>query len=337
MIEKKTTILGVYTNSHGDLRDIVRRVIWEFRVIEGPWQAFVHTETVLPDPQSDNFRAFTVLEQDEVWQWIQDNTDLQQVEAQALARLQEVKDTTKVKEKPLPWIARNNFVTAQEFILVQGDSVILGPMQWNSHRFNEALETLGMPAVLPDNWTFLNENDYIYERPYVLDAGTNLRICHCAPPRQQPLHEWYQRVDTVTWDLATYPVMGTIVARDIDLDMAKHRRRNDVMFRVQEVAFSPMEVDLDGTIRILDTGHNTRVDLMNLRDTEWPTATVPWVFLNGETGTITKNNINTILQRFRERFIRIEVWKGQMLQAVQACDTMQQLLDIDLASAETLR
>lgn len=207
MIEYSWEILSLYTKpSENGLNNIVKRVTWTYSAKENAYFASSYFDTNFETADANNFISYSDLTPEIVFGWITSVVDVNEIQNQVNQKLESTKTPESV-EKKLPWDRSMNYTGDEEYVLVNNEAVVYGPIKWNSNSFNDQLDKLGFPEDLPVDILAYKQGIVPTNQPLIINE--TIKIYKCEYIVQVLENNQHLDKSKIFWNLSSGKAKGT--------------------------------------------------------------------------------------------------------------------------------
>jgi hypothetical protein len=285
-------VLSLYAApSENGLSDVVKRIVWRCQVTEGSYIADVYRDTFLTNAQQEFFVSYDSLTPETVIDWIKSHIDIPALEAELLAKLEEVKNPS-IVDKKLPWIYVDQYSRQDKYILVHNGQVVHGPVHWHSSVMNEQLVALGLPASLPEDIIVFRKGIAPIDQPLIINDST--RFYRVNLLNEQPPNNIFYDNGHIDWDLSGGRAIGTYNSVAKDLTEAKETVRMILNNIRSDKELTPISVTVQNRSINVPIEPVFRLNLINRLSSLDDNATCKVQFANNIWLDVTKNELTQI-------------------------------------------
>lgn len=208
------------------------------------------------------------------------------------------------------------------FVIVNNNSVLLGPMRWNRFRFeNEIKEELDVSITLPDKNTgdviSIDENIKIYPVVQVIEEPFNLRT---------------QRLNGPFWQFTDAGAIASYIAEDLSIDAVKNFMKAEVANRRWIKENKGVNVTINNKEYMFLTTKENRNALQQvltsgLSEINWKIDTDTWIVLS-------QQQIQTVLEAVVQYVQSCFDWELIKNTEIDNCNTLDSLNNVVIIEPE---
>jgi hypothetical protein len=328
MKEYTWEILSLYTTPSVDgLSSVVKRVTWRYQVKEDTYVADVYNDTYFNSVDPNNFIDYNSLAPNIVFDWVRQVEDIDNIKLQLDEKLLDVKTPT-IVEKEIPWDRSIGYTGTEQFVVTLDNTVILGPVNWNSGEFNKILNQHNVSDILPSDILAYKQGIVPKDTPLVIIE--NLKIYQVDKIINDTGFDniLFNGTD-ISWDYLTGKAVGTYVPTLNSLEHIKTTLKQNLRNKNSILEDTSINVNIDGTEFNISATSWGRLFIMTkilrLADGE----SCDW-WNNKEKITVTKEQLMTMLIAVDD-YIN-SLWDDEIpkITAIDVCTTVDQLKQIEI-------
>ena len=204
------------------------------------------------------------------------------------------------------------------FVIVQDNTVILGPMRWSRFKFeNTILEECEVDTTLPAT------NDSLDP----ITVSDNIKILPIQGTENPEFNPTIEMLHGPFWEFTDTVATMSYTVQPLALDAAKAMLKDQVAAERWTKENSGVTVNLNGTDYNFGTDRDTRLVLMNAQastnDTNWKQDRDTWV-------TLTPADVQTVWSTVLTHVQSSFDWEYTKLQAIDACASSEDLAGINI-------
>ena len=319
-------VLSLYAApSENGLTNVVKRIVWRCQVTEGSYVADIYRDTFLTTAQQGSFVSYDSLTPETVVDWIKAHEDIPALEAELLAKLEEVKNPS-IVDKKLPWIYVDQYSRQDKYVLVHNNQVVHGPVHWHSFVMNEQLVALGLPASLPEDIIVFRKGIAPIDQPLVINDST--KFYKVGLLNEQPPGNIFYDNGHIDWDFSSGKAIGTYNSIPKDLTEAKETVK-DVLNNIRsEKEQFPITMNVQNTSINVPIDPMFRLNLMNRLYSLGDSSTCKVQFLGNVWLVVTKAELEQIHSTIEAHVQSGYDWQYDKMLLVDQAQTMAELEQI---------
>ena len=319
-------VLSLYAApSENGLTNVVKRIVWRCQVTEGSYVADIYRDTFLTTAQQGSFVSYDSLTPETVVDWIKAHEDIPALEAELLAKLEEVKNPS-IVDKKLPWIYVDQYSRQDKYVLVHNNQVVHGPVHWHSFVMNEQLVALGLPASLPEDIIVFRKGIAPIDQPLVINDST--KFYKVGLLNEQPPGNIFYDNGHIDWDFSSGKAIGTYNSIPKDLTEAKETVK-DVLNNIRsEKEQFPITMNVQNTSINVPIDPMFRLNLMNRLYSLGDSSTCKVQFLGNVWLVVTKAELEQIHSTIEAHVQSGYDWQYDKMLLVDQAQTIAELEQI---------
>ena len=335
MVQYDWEILSLYTSSQENgLNDVVKRATWRYQAKDGSYVADVFKDTFFDSPDPNQYKNFENLNSDIVVDWILEKINLDELKAELNVKLNEIKNPTRVIEKPKPWSYESAYTLDDMYVLFHEGEVLHGPVRWHSDSFNTKLQSVNLNPSFPGDIHARQRKILPISEPLIVNAATNTILYKCELLNDQPENSIYDRNDYLEWNLDVWPVVGTyqVISKSVEEIKANIKDRLANMRSDKDVAGTT--VTLQGRQIKVGTGHFSRLLIIQKLTTMGEQDTTLWKFIDNSWLSLSKPEVQILLSAVDQYVDDLNEWEYNIIQQINAADSVDALKNIEIENIE---
>jgi len=319
-------VLSLYAApSENGLTDVVKRIVWRCQATEGSYVADIYRDTFLTTAQQESFISYESLTHETVIDWIKAHEDIPALEAELLAKLEEVKNPS-IVDKKLPWIYEDRYSRQDKYVLVHNDQVVHGPVHWHSFVMNEQLEALGLPPSLPEDIIVFRKGIAPIDQPLVINDST--KFYKVGLLNEQPSGNIFYDNGRIDWDFSSGKAIGTYNSIAKDLTEAKETVKDFLnTIRAEKEQF-PITMTIQNMSVNVSIEPMVRLHLMNRLYSLSENSTCKVQFLGNVWLDVTKAELEQIHNAIETQIQNGYDWQYNKILLVNQAQTIAELEQI---------
>ncbi len=201
------------------------------------------------------------------------------------------------------------------YVIVHGERVISGPMEWNRAMFDHSLTSVGVNFSLP-RLAFPDE-----ELPFVIDENTKIMRAELVTPEH---NEKIESTHGPYWDFSTGIAVGTYGIKTKDLGPIREYIKTRIAAIRYDKETSGKNITINGSEVFINTNRDARNVYAQRYLAMADSDTVNWKF--GETWlTLSKADINTIIIECQNHVQSAFDWEKSKCDLIDAANTPEDL------------
>ena len=164
--------------------------------------------------------------------------------------------------------------------------------------------------------------------PLIIDPVSNTTIWLVDISANRPYKDRFQDNNHIEVELDQWPARARWVLRDIDLSAAQDISRHMIRARAYDRANIEVSHDVSDTVRMISAHPGTVFELQLALSVPWTQESIIWLFSDGSMGTVTKSDIQSLLNKSAECMMAAKAWAVQAMALVDAAGSVEQLRQI---------
>jgi hypothetical protein len=355
--------------SMNSFSNVVTKVNWRYQASESGYFADRYFVTEISAPEEGNpFTLFDELTDDQVFVWVSNNENIEDLKQALLEKLEKEKNPTSL-EKEVPWV-KNRYSPNQKFMtVVDGDpnvsSKVQGPSLWDSAVANKFLSNLGIDYKFPATGIMYSKGLLPIESAVTIND--RVVIYKASYANENDFDRDFYTVTGVSWDVSSGEAVGTYSFESKSLDTIKddvkntleeHYKKKKLISIAFEDQFTTETVDEENPEEVTnpETGivsykfnsikETTHINTSIYTSEDVYLEAIGTLALMNEDETVQcrVNNTDSVLVDLRilkrivkailDHYVVVSDWKAEVLASIENASSIEELKSIELSISE---
>jgi hypothetical protein len=317
--------------SANGLNNIVEGVNWRYQVTDDAYYADYYLVTLLSEPDSESFIQYELLTDQQVYSWIEQNEDIDQLKIIVDQKLSEKKNPSSV-EKATPWDKSELYTGDEEYLMVKNNDLDNGENYFGPFKYDDKKGQRGLDWLSVTDYTFPTSIEMYQKGLLPIDSplkiNDNVNMYRVKYEDQPQLDDFYQYHEGLKWVVRDGKAVGTydVISRTVDeVKTLLHDHLSQKSFRNQ---IAGVDLTVQGKTVKVNTDLVSRSTLFQRASMMISDSSEEFKLNNGEWFTLTKEEVNQVLSGINDyiRFVFLaeSVISGQ----INSCLTIEELKQV---------
>lgn len=329
MIDYSFEVFSLYSAlSENSFNNVVKRATWKVTAKEDQYAVDRYFDSHFVSPEPNAFIDYDNLSMETVVEWIKQQINLEELYANMALALEDVKNPSRIVEKPLPWAVETVYDKLDMYVLVHNDEVVYGPVHWHSDIMNSYLNSLGILYTFPDDIIARRRRLVPLNTPTVISETT--KVFKASLLNSQPEESLFTSNGNIVWDFSSGIAVGTYIAVDKQLDEVKKSLFGIVERNRNNKETSGLAVLLNNEEYKIFSGPISRLNLLEKHNLMQENDTCVWKFMDNKWATVNKAQILYLYNSILDFVKNLQQWEYDKTIEINNATTVDQLKEISL-------
>lgn len=317
--------------SANGLSNIVEGVNWRFQVTDDAYYADYYLVTSLSEPDSGNFTPYESLTDQQVYSWIEQNENIDQIKAIVDEKLSEKKNPSSV-EKATPWDKSELYTGDEEYLMVKNNDLDNAENYFGPFKYDDKKGQRGLDWLSVTDYTFPTSIEMYQKGLLPIDSplkiNDNVNMYRVQYEDQPQLDDFYQYHESLKWVVQGGKAIGTydVISRTVDeVKKILHDQLSQESFNNQ---IAGVDLTVQGKSVKVSTDLVSRTTLFQRVSMMSDGASEDFKLNNGDWFTLTKAEANQVLVGINDYIKFVFLGESVISGQINSCSTIEELKQV---------
>ena len=319
--------------SANGLNNIVEGVNWRYQVTDDAYYADYYLVTLLSEPDSENFIQYESLTDQQVYSWIEQNEDIDQLKIIVDQKLNEKKNPSSV-EKATPWDKSELYTGDEEYLMVKNNDLdngenYFGPFKYDDKKGQRSLDWLSVTDyTFPTSIEMYQKGLLPIDSPLKINDNVNMYMVQYED--QPQLDNFYQYHEGLKWVVRDGKAVGTYEVISRTLDEIKNLLHNQLSNKSFNDQVAGVDLTVHGASVKVNTDLVSRTTLFQRFSMMDEAASEEFKLNNGDWFTLTKNEASEVLVGINNHIKLVLASESLTANQIDLCLTIEELKQVEI-------
>jgi hypothetical protein len=319
--------------SANGLNNIVEGVNWRYQVTDDAYYADYYLVTLLSEPDSESFIQYELLTDQQVYSWIEQNEDIDQLKIIVDQKLSEKKNPSSV-EKATPWDKSELYTGDEEYLMVKNNDLDNGENYFGPFKYDNKKGQRGLDWLSVTDYTFPTSIEMYQKGLLPIDAplkiNDSVNMYRVQYEDQPQLDNFYQYHEGLKWVVQDGKAVGTYEVISRTVDEIKNLLHNQLSQKSFKNQIAGADLIVKGNSVKVNTDLVSRTTFFQRALMMDSDSSEEFKLNNGDWFTLTKEEVNQVLAGINDYIKSILADESVTSGQINSCTTIEELKQVEV-------